>query len=59
MTFAPRYRLVRYGNSPAWFQRSAAERAAAIPAGRLQMIDGYDYNAPPEVIAPILLDFLR
>ena len=47
------------GNSPAWFQRSVAEQAAAIPGGRLQMIDGYDHNAPPEVIASILLDFLR
>lgn len=47
------------GNSPAWFRRSVAEQAAAIPAGRLQMIDGYDHNAPAEVIASILLDFLR
>jgi len=22
------------------------------------MLDGYDHNAPPEVIAPILIDFL-
>jgi pimeloyl-ACP methyl ester carboxylesterase len=47
------------GNSPAWFRRSVAEQAAAIPGGRQQMIDGYDHNAPPEVIASILLDFLR
>jgi pimeloyl-ACP methyl ester carboxylesterase len=44
-------------NSPAWFQRSVADQAAAIPGGRLQMIDGYDHNAPPEVIAPILFGF--
>jgi pimeloyl-ACP methyl ester carboxylesterase len=46
-------------NSPAWFQRSVADQAAAIPGGRLQMIDGYDHNAPPEVIAPILFGFFR
>jgi pimeloyl-ACP methyl ester carboxylesterase len=46
-------------SSPAWFQRSVADQAAAIPGGRLQMIDGYDHNAPPEVIAPILLGFFR
>jgi len=45
-------------NSPGWFQRSVAEQAAATPGARLMMLDGYDHNAPPEVIAPILIDFL-
>jgi pimeloyl-ACP methyl ester carboxylesterase len=44
-------------NSLAWFRRSAAAQAAAIPGARLQMIDGYDHNAPPEVITPILTEF--
>jgi len=44
-------------NSPGWFQRSVAEQAAATPGGQLKMLDGYDHNAPPEVIAPILIDF--
>jgi pimeloyl-ACP methyl ester carboxylesterase len=44
-------------NSPAWFRRSVAEQAAAIPGARLQMLDGYDHNAPPEVITPILTEF--
>jgi len=44
-------------NSPAWFQRSVAEQAAATPGAQLKMLDGYDHNAPPEVIAPILIDF--
>jgi pimeloyl-ACP methyl ester carboxylesterase len=44
-------------NSPAWFRRSVADQAAAVPGARLQMIDGYDHNAPPEVIAPILIGF--
>jgi pimeloyl-ACP methyl ester carboxylesterase len=46
-------------NSPAWFQRSVADQAAAIPGGRLQMIDGYDHNAPPDVITPILFGFFH
>jgi hypothetical protein len=34
-----------------------AEQAAAIPGARLQMLHGYDHNAPPEVISPILIEF--
>jgi pimeloyl-ACP methyl ester carboxylesterase len=44
-------------NSPAWFRRSVAEQAAATPGARLTMLDGYDHNAPTEVISPILIDF--
>lgn len=44
-------------NSPGWFQRSVAEQAAATPGAQLRMLDGYDHNAPPEVIAPILTSF--
>jgi pimeloyl-ACP methyl ester carboxylesterase len=44
-------------NSPGWFQRSVAEQAAATPGARLKILDGYDHNAPPEVITPILIDF--
>jgi pimeloyl-ACP methyl ester carboxylesterase len=44
-------------NSPAWLRRSVADQAAAIPGARLQMIDGYDHNALPEVITPILAEF--
>ena len=44
-------------NSPGWFQRSVAGQAAATPGARLKMLDGYDHNAPPEVITPILIDF--
>src|SRR6516164_5507316 len=41
-------------NSPAWFRRSVAEQAAATPGARLTMLDGYDHNAPPQVITTIL-----
>jgi len=45
------------GNSPAWFQRSVAEQTAALPAARHITLSGYDHNAPPEVLAPILAEF--
>jgi pimeloyl-ACP methyl ester carboxylesterase len=44
-------------NSPYWFRRSVAEQAAATPGAQLTMLDGYDHNAPPEVITRILIDF--
>jgi pimeloyl-ACP methyl ester carboxylesterase len=44
-------------NSPGWFQRSVAEQAAATPGAQLTMLDGYDHNAPPEALTPILIDF--
>jgi pimeloyl-ACP methyl ester carboxylesterase len=45
------------GNSPAWFRRSVAEQAAATPGAQLRMLAGYDHNAPPEVLTPILASF--
>jgi pimeloyl-ACP methyl ester carboxylesterase len=45
------------GDSPAWFRRSVAEQAAATPGAQLRTLDGFAHNAPPEVIAPILIDF--
>jgi pimeloyl-ACP methyl ester carboxylesterase len=44
-------------NSPAWFQRSVAEQAAATPGAQLKMLDGYDHVLPPEVSAQLVLDF--
>jgi pimeloyl-ACP methyl ester carboxylesterase len=44
-------------DSPSWFRRSVAEQADSTPGARLKMLDGYDHNAPPEVITPILIDF--
>lgn len=47
------------GNSPAWFRQSVAEQAAAIPGAQLMTLDGYDHNAPPEVLTPILAGFFN
>jgi pimeloyl-ACP methyl ester carboxylesterase len=44
-------------DSPAWFRRTVAEQAAAVPGARLLMLEGYQHNAPPEVIAPVLASF--
>ncbi len=44
-------------SSPPWFQRSVAEQAAATPGAQLRMLDGFDHNAPIEVITPILTGF--
>ena len=49
--------VVGGGNSPAWFRRSVAEQAAAVPGAQLMTLDGYDHNIPPEVIAPVLARF--
>jgi pimeloyl-ACP methyl ester carboxylesterase len=44
-------------DSPAWFRRTVAEQAAAVPGARLLMLEGYQHNVPPEVIAPVLASF--
>jgi pimeloyl-ACP methyl ester carboxylesterase len=44
-------------NSPDWFRRSVAEQAAAVPGAQLKMLDGFDHNVPPGVLAPILVKF--
>jgi len=44
-------------DSPDWFRRSVADQADAIPGGRLVTIAGYNHNAPPEVITPMLKEF--
>ncbi|HEY5398097.1 MAG TPA: alpha/beta hydrolase [Trebonia sp.] len=46
-------------DSPAWFRRSVAEQAAATPGAQLRMLDGFGHNVPPEVLAPILIDFFK
>ena len=44
-------------DSPAWFRRSVAEQAAAVPGAQLTMVEGYAHTVPVEVIAPLLADF--
>jgi pimeloyl-ACP methyl ester carboxylesterase len=49
--------IIGGSESPAWFRRSVAEQAAATPGAQLTMLDGFGHNAPPELIASILIDF--
>jgi pimeloyl-ACP methyl ester carboxylesterase len=49
--------MVRGENSPGWFQRSVADQAAATPGAQLKTLDGYDHNAPAEVVSAVLIDF--
>ncbi len=46
------------GNSPAWAASSAAAIAATVPRAVELRIEGLDHNATPEVLAPILRDWL-
>jgi pimeloyl-ACP methyl ester carboxylesterase len=45
------------GTSPDWFHRTVQETAAVIPGAKLVMMEGYNHNVPPEVIAPVLTEF--
>ena len=45
-------------NSPVWFHRTVEATTDAIPGARLVMLDGQDHGAPPEVIAPVLTEFV-
>ena len=49
--------VVGGANSPDWFHRTVEETAAAIPGANLVTLEGYDHNAPPEVISPLLTEF--
>ena len=63
----PRDRLAAVGvptlvvdgaNSPAWAGRAADAVAAAVPGATRRTIDGQDHGVPPDVIAPVIVDFL-
>lgn len=45
------------GTSPEWFHRTVQATADAVPGAKLVMVEGYDHNVPPEVIAPVLTEF--
>jgi pimeloyl-ACP methyl ester carboxylesterase len=44
-------------HSPDWFKRAVRDTTAAIPGARLVTLPGYDHNAPPEVLTPVLTEF--
>lgn len=46
------------GASPAWAADATRAIAAAVPAGRVEVIAGQDHNPAPESLAPVLTEFL-
>lgn len=46
------------GASPAWMIDAGKQIAEALPNGRLHMLDGHDHFAPPDVLAPVLIEFV-
>jgi predicted ATPase/DNA-binding SARP family transcriptional activator len=44
--------------SASWRQNTARATASTLPNGVLRSITGHPHDAPPEVLAPILLEFL-
>ncbi|UNX56227.1 alpha/beta fold hydrolase [Georgenia sp. TF02-10] len=46
------------GANPEWMIAASRTVAAALPEGRLQILDGQEHVVPPEVLAPVLIEFL-
>jgi pimeloyl-ACP methyl ester carboxylesterase len=49
--------VVGGGDSPDWFKQTVEATAAVTPGAQLLVLEGQDHGAPPEVIAPVLMDF--
>jgi hypothetical protein len=47
------------GNSPAWIRSSARALVQRLPDVSYRTLEGQDHGAAPEVIAPVLEDFLN
>lgn len=43
--------------SPEFMRQAAVQTAAAIPGGRVDVLDGQDHNVAGEVIAPVVAEF--
>jgi pimeloyl-ACP methyl ester carboxylesterase len=47
------------GNSPEWFHNTVRAVAATIPGAQHRLLDGQDHGAADDVLAPVLIEFLR
>ena len=45
------------GASPAWMITVGRQICAGLPAGTLQILEGQEHVVPPEVLAPVLVEF--
>ncbi|SFP04771.1 hypothetical protein SAMN05421810_101801 [Amycolatopsis arida] len=46
------------GASPEWMVETGRRIAAALPRGRFRLLEGQGHVVPPEVLAPVVVDFL-
>ena len=46
------------GDSPPFMHEVAQQLAELLPAGSLQVLPGQDHNADPEVVSPVVAEFL-
>jgi pimeloyl-ACP methyl ester carboxylesterase len=46
------------GASPEWMVNASRQIAQALPNGQLQILDGQEHVVPPEVLTPILTQFV-
>jgi pimeloyl-ACP methyl ester carboxylesterase len=51
--------VVSGGASPDFFRITAGAITATLPDGRHVVLDGQDHGAPADVVAPVVLEFLR
>ena len=46
------------GASPDWMQDAGRQIADALPNGRLEVLPEQEHVAPPDVLAPVLVEFV-
>ena len=46
------------GVSPGFFRETAARITSLLPQGRHTLLEGHDHDAPAEVVAPVVAEFL-
>ena len=46
------------GASPEWMIDASSRIADALPNGRLRVLEGHEHVVPPDVLAPVLMEFL-
>ncbi len=50
--------LLAGGASPEWMIDASRQIANAMPKGRLRVLEGQEHVVPPEVLAPVLTEFI-
>lgn len=50
--------VIAGGASPAWMVEAGRSIADALPKGRLHLLAGQDHIVPPDVLAPVIADFV-